>query len=191
LSRALVFGLFAALVTSALPGQAAPPAKAPPHSPSPAAAKRAAVKPPLDFTGVWELDEKASRNVSAPMKNAVLSVRQTGNEIFIYPMGPAEGAHLLGETVVVDGRPYEKTLGQKETGYLTAQWGKDRKSLWLEVAAGPPEDPRRSIQRMVWTLSEDRKEWVRQSVSIQEGGSRESRLVFRRRAPGRTPTPVG
>jgi len=146
-------------------------------------------KPPLDFTGVWVLDEKASRNVSPPMRDAVLNVRQTGNEIWIAPMDPSK-SQLLAESIVVDGRPYVKTLGNKGKGILTAAWGKDRKSLWLEVTAGPEENPREVVQRSEWTLSADRRSWVRQSVSIQKGKRQQSTLVFRRRvAAARTPTP--
>jgi len=137
-------------------------------------------KPPLDFTGVWVLDEKASRNVSRAMSGAVLTVRQTGDHIILSPMDP-EKSQLLAESIVVDGKPYVKTLGNKGKGVLTAQWGTDRKSLWLEVTAGPDDDPRQTVQRSVWKLADDRKTWVRQSVSIQDGKSQESSLVFRRK----------
>ncbi len=166
-----------------------PPAKA-----APAPTRAAAAKPPLDFTGVWELDEKSSRNVSRPMTGEVLTVRQTGNQIWISPMDP-EKSHLLSESIVADGKTYEKALGTKGKGYLTVDWGKDGKSLWLEVTAGPDEDPRKVVQRSVWKLSKDRRVWVRQSVSIQNGKTTEATLVFRRRtapprAAAKTPTPV-
>ena len=122
------------------------------------------------------------------MREAVLNVRQTGNQIWISPMDPSR-SHLMAESIVVDGRGYEKTLGNKGKGILTAAWGKDRKSLWLEVTAGPESDPRAIVQRSVWKLSDDRRTWVRQSVSIQNGKSQEATLVFRRqKAPSRTPT---
>ncbi len=145
-----------------------------------AAARPTPEKPPLDFTGVWILDEEASRNVSPAMSGAVLTVRQTGDRIYLSPMDP-EKSHLLAESIVVDGKPYEKTLGNKGKGLLKADWGTDRKSLWLEVTAGPEEDPRQVVQRSVWKLSDDRKTWVRQSVSIQNGKTQESMLVFRRK----------
>lgn len=171
-----------------------PPPPAATNAPARATTRSASAKPPLDFTGVWELDEKSSRNVVAAMSGEVLTVRQTGNQIWISPMDPAK-SHLLSESIVVDGKTYEKTLGNKGKGYLTVDWGKDGRSLWLEVTAGPDEDPRKVVQRSVWKLSKDRRVWVRQSVSIQNGKTTEATLVFRRRiAPPRaavkTPTPV-
>ena len=165
---------------------AAPVTPAAPKSNPAKTPRTAALKPPLDFTGVWVLDEKESRNVSPPMHDAVLNVRQTGNEIWISPMDPSK-SHLMAEEIVVDGRPYEKTLGNKGKGVLTADWGKDRASLWLEVTAGPPEDPRQTVQRSVWKLSADRRTWVRQSVSIQGGRTQDATLVFRRRVAVPTP----
>jgi hypothetical protein len=178
---ALGAALLAAVVSEAFASSAPPPA-----SPSAASAARPTpVRPPLDFTGVWVLDEKASRNISAPLRDAVLNVRQTGNEIWISPMDPSK-SHLLSESIVVDGRPYQKTLGNSGKGILVAVWGKDGKSLWLEVTAGPEENPRQVVQRSVWKLSTDRRTWVRQSVSIQKGNTRDAMLVFRRRET-RTP----
>ena len=146
-------------------------------------------KPPLDFTGVWVLDEGASRNVSPAMHGEVLNVRQTGNRIWIEPMD-ASKSRLSSESIVADGQPYEKALGTKGSGWVTVDWGRDGKSLWIEVAAGPGENPRRVMQRSVWKLSDDRRTWVRQSVSIQDGKTREATLVFRRRtAPPRRGTP--
>jgi len=182
------FWLLLAAGLQASPPPAAPPAATPPART--AAAPRATPrKPPLDFTGVWVLDENASRNVSPPMRGSVLNVRQTGNEIWISPMDPAK-SHILSEAIVADGRTYEKTLGNSGKGYLTVDWGKDGKSLWLEMAAGPEDNPRQVVQRGKWELSEDRQTWLRQSVSIQNGKTKESTLVFRRRVEaGRTPTP--
>ncbi|MGH9368544.1 MAG: hypothetical protein ACRD3M_12805 [Thermoanaerobaculia bacterium] len=186
--RVLLVGFLLPTVTEALAPQVPPRTEAP-ASPSPAAAVRPAPeKPPLDFTGVWVLDEKESRNVSPAMREAVLSVRQTGNQIWIDPMDPA-GSHLLGESIVADGRTYEKTLGNKGKGLLTVAWAKDGKALWLEVTAGPGENPRQVVQRSVWKLSADRRVWVRQSVSIQDGKTQESMLVFRRRETRATTTP--
>ena len=180
--------LFVPLFFSLLPASSAAP-DVTPAPPAAATPRPKPEKPPLDFTGVWELDEKASRNVSPVLAGAVLNVRQTGNQIWISPMDPAK-SRILSESIVADGRPYEKTLGTKGKGILTVSWGKDRKSLWLEVLAGPEDDPRRIVQRSVWKLSADRRTWIRQSVSIQDGQTSESMLVLhRRQTPPRGATP--
>ncbi len=139
-------------------------------------------KPPLDFSGTWTLDPKLSRNVSAQMRDAVLSVRQKGNRIWISPVKSETGPRqrILSEEIVADARPYEKALGPAGKGLVTAGWAKDGKALWIEVTAGPPEDPGSAIQRSVWKLSSDRQVWVRESVSISKGHSGSARLVFRR-----------
>lgn len=183
--RALLALLLAGAASQALPRQAKPPES---RRPAPAA-RPTPSRPPLDFTGVWVLDEKASRNVAPAMSGEVLNVRQTGNEIWISPMDPSK-SHLLSESIVADGRPYEKTLGNSGKGVLVAAWGKDGKSLWLEVTAGPESDPRQVVQRSEWKLSADRRTWVRQSVSIQNGQTRDATLVFRRRIASPTPTPT-
>ncbi|HEX9147880.1 MAG TPA: hypothetical protein VF958_01840 [Thermoanaerobaculia bacterium] len=136
-------------------------------------------KPPLDFSGTWTLDEKASRGVSTNMHGAVLRVEQSGDHIRIFPVG--RRAKLLGEEIVADGRPYEKALGPGR-GVVTATWSKDGASLWLEVTAGTQEDPRAAaaIQRSVWKLSPDGRTWLRHSVSMQGKELREARLVFRK-----------
>jgi len=179
-------GAVALGIVAALAG-ATPRADAAARTPAPV---RTASRPPLDFTGVWVLDEKESRNVSPAMKDAVLDVRQTGNRIWISP-ADASKSHLLAESLVADGRAYEKTLGlaSKAKGWVTVDWARDGKALWLEVTAGPEANPRQVVQRSVWKLSDDRKTWVRQSVSIQEGKTQQSTLVFRRReaAAARTP----
>src|SRR5262249_17692337 len=161
--------LLAALVQAAADAPATPAPAAPAAAVSP---RPAPEKPPLDFTGVWEVDDKASRNANSAMQGEGLNVRQTGNQIWTEPMNPKK-TRLLAETIVVDGRPYEKALGTKGKGILTVAWAKDRKSLWLEMTAGPDEDPRRIVQRSVWKLSKDRKTWIRQSVSMQEGKTSE------------------
>ena len=137
-------------------------------------------RPPLDFSGTWVLDEGASRSVAPAMSEAVVEVRQHGNEIWLSPEEPAK-SHLLAESIVADGRAYEKTLGNKAKVTLTVAWGKDRKSLWLEMTAGPPENPRSSVQRSVWKLSPDRNTWYRQSVTVQNGKVQQATLVFRRK----------
>jgi hypothetical protein len=139
-------------------------------------------KPPLDFSGTWTLDSKSSVNVSAQMQGAVLSVRQKGDRIWISPVKAEAGprSRILSEEIVADSRPYEKALGPAGKGLVTAGWARDGKSLWIEVAAGPPENPGEAIQRSVWRLSEDRQVWVRESFSISKGRSGRARLVFRR-----------
>ena len=140
-------------------------------------------RPPLDFSGTWELDPTASVNVSRQMKGAVLSVTQKGNRIWVSP-GKSETEPrppILAEEIVVDGQPYEKALGPAGKGLVTAAWSKDGKSLWIEFEAGPPENRRAAVQRSVWKISEDGTVWVRESVSVSEGRSSRARLVFRKR----------
>lgn len=122
------------------------------------------------------------------MRGAVLRIDQSGDHIRMFPIG--RGNELLAEEIVADGRPYEKALGSGR-GVVTASWSKDGESLWLELAAGPRENPRATVQRSVWKLSRDRKTWIRHSVTVQGGERAETRLVFRKRekAPNPTPSP--
>ena len=139
--------------------------------------------PPLDFSGVWALDAKVSRNVSLQMRDAVLSVTQSGDRIWISAV-QTPGAHrqaILSEEIVADGRPYEKTLGPAGMGIVTAGWAKDGKSLWIQVLAGAAEDPGSALQRSVWKLSADKTVWTRDSVSVSRGQAKTARLVFRKR----------
>lgn len=168
------------LLAAALPP--VPSAALPPEAPKPTARPMApSRKPPLDFTGVWELDATASRGVPSNMRGAVLSVTQTGHRILIEPVGGGR-AVLTADQIVADGRTYEKTVGPKAKGYVTASWSPDRASLRLEVTAGLGENPKASVQRSIWTLSKDRKVWVRQSMTSVDGKTTATRLVFRRRA---------
>jgi hypothetical protein len=139
-------------------------------------------RPPLDFSGTWELDPKLSVNVSSQMAGAVLSVTQKGNRIWISPVTAEQGPRqrILSEEIVVDGRPYEKALRPAGKGLVTAGWAKDGTSLWIEVEAGPPENPLAAVQRSVWKISQDRTVWVRESVSVSQGHSSRARLVFRK-----------
>jgi hypothetical protein len=116
------------------------------------------------------------------MRGAVLSVRQAGNRIWISSVKPDTGprSRILAEEIVVDARPYEKALGPAGKGLVTAGWAADGKSLWIEVAAGPPENPGEAIQRSVWRLSDDGQTWVRESMSVSKGHSGRARLVFRK-----------
>ena len=139
-------------------------------------------RPPLDFSGVWELDPRMSLNVSSHMMGAVLSVRQEGDRIWITPVKAEGGSRpaILAEEIVADAHPYEKALGPAGKGVVTAGWAADGKALWIEVLAGPSENPREAVQRIIWKLSEDRNLWVRESVSMSPGNAKSSRLVFRR-----------
>lgn len=146
-----------------------------------------------DFSGIWEIDSAASAGGAKNMEGAVLEVTQKEDRIWIQPAAETMGRRVLAEEVVVDGRSYEKSLGGVGgKGSLVAKWGTDAKSLWLEVTAGPEDDPRHVVQRSVWRLSDDRSTWVRETVTLQDGAPRrESRLVFRRQDPkkaGKTPT---
>jgi hypothetical protein len=136
---------------------------------------------PLDFSGTWVLDPKASVNVSSRMENAVLKVSQNGNRIFISPVGRKMG--VMAEEIVADGEGYEKSLGNGRTGIVRAAWSSDGRSLRLEIVAGD------SQQRSVWKLSADRSVWVRDTSTLEHGMRRNSRLVFRRQTAAAAPTP--
>jgi hypothetical protein len=153
---------------------------------APASKSKAPAPPPLDFSGVWELDPKMSVRISPNMQNAVLSVSQKGNRLWISPVQTTgkDRQAILAEEIVADGRPYEKALGPAGKGLVTAGWARDGKSLWIEVQAGPPENPKAALQRSVWKLSGDRKVWVRESVSLSKGNAKSTRLVFRKKEPG-------
>ncbi len=170
--------LLAVLLWASLPLLAAPAAPTPAPKKTPAAASPA--RPPLNFSGVWEFDRKMSRGVSRNMEEAVLTVTQTGNRIFITPQGKAKET-ILAEEIVVDGQPYEKALGPAGKGLVTAAWGKDNRSLWIDVAAGTPEEPRAAVQQIKWTLSSDGNVWIRETVSISKFRTGRSRLVFRKK----------
>jgi hypothetical protein len=177
------------LAALALPAGAGPPTAAP-------AKKKAEVRRPgaaggpTDFSGIWELDGMSSSLPSRHLQNSILEVTQKGPRIWIQPVGKTRD-RVLAEEVVVDGRAYEKSLGNQEKGTLTARWGEDGKSVWLEVVAGTDEDPRAGVQRSVWRLSQDRNVWVRETVTTRKGTAQSSRAVFRRQKPGkREPTPA-
>ena len=145
---------------------------------------------PTDFSGIWELDEKSSSLPSRHLRDAVLEVTQKGARIWIQPLGKTR-TRVLAEEVVVDGHTYEKSLGNQEKGTLTARWGEDGKSVWLEVVAGTADDPRAGVQRSVWRLSPDRNVWVRETVTTHEGSAQSTRAVFRRQSAGkREPAPA-
>lgn len=177
MKRVLRGAVLAGLLAAPLPAaQVAPPA-APKEAGTPGKARSA--RPPLDFSGVWVLDARASRGAPSHMTDAVLSVRQDGNKIWIEPI-EQKRPFLLSEQIVVDGQPYEKAVGPKQKGTVTAGWAKDNQSLWLQVVAGTPEEPI-GAQRMVWRLAEGGKTWIRQTSVIQANGTRDTILVFRKR----------
>lgn len=174
--------LLASLAASAL-AQEAP---APTPSPRPARKPQAAKAPhtPLDFTGTWELDAKASHGVVPAMENAALKVHQNGNRIWIEPLGTALGK-LQSEEIVVDGQPYEKRLG-KEKGTVLAKWGNDE-SLWIEAVIPTPQDPRAAVQRTIWRLRDFGNTWTRQTRTVSGELSKDTFYVFRRRPNDWTP----
>jgi hypothetical protein len=173
-----LFFFVALLLCGALPVEGAPASKY--------KSKSKTAPPPIDFSGTWELDPKMSIRVSSNMQDAVLSVSQKGNRIWISPVQTAGKARpaILAEEIVADGRPYEKALGPAGKGLVTAGWARDGKSLWIEVQAGPPENPKAALQRSIWKLSGDRTVWVRVSVSLSKGNAKSTRLVFRKKEPG-------
>ena len=183
MSRTLVLAL-ASLLLAGVAGPARAAALARKPSPRPSS-------PPLDFTGVWEIDPSMSLNVSSQMRNAILSVTQKGNRIWISPVTSGKGSMIMSEEIVADGRPYEKALGPAGKGVVTATWAEDRQSLRIEVTAGAEKgsDPS-AIQRSIWKLSADKNVWIRESFSISAGKPRSARLVFRRSAAAPTPAPT-
>jgi hypothetical protein len=167
------------LLLAASPGAAEPaPTPRSPGSRTPGPHRRAG--PPLDFSGVWELDSAESRGVAPSMEGAVISVRQNGNRIWIEPVD-ARRSDLLADEIVVDGRKYEKNLGRQQKGTVIADWGKDRSSLWLQAVVDLPEGGEAAAQRMVWRLRDGGRVWTRQTWIIEQGKRRETFLVFRKR----------
>jgi hypothetical protein len=164
-----------------------------PPSAAPAKKKSASLRPgaaggPTDFSGIWEFDKQSS-SPSRHLQNSVLEVTQKGERIRIQPLGKTRNL-VLAEEVVVDGRAYEKSLGNQK-GTLTARWGEDGRSVWLEVVAGTDEDPRAGVQRSVWRLSQDRNVWMRETATMHKGSTQTSRAVFHRQDAGkRKPTPA-
>ncbi len=177
------------LVAACAAAQTPAPTRA--AAPKPKATKTPAPKKaasPPNFSGEWVLDPQASQGVSQAMEDAVLRVRQTGNHIWIEPIG-GKGRRLLAEEIVVDGRSYEKVLGGRQRGTVQAAWGKDGE-LWIEAIVGTEENPSAGRQRMIWRLRDGGQTWTRQTRTLQEDGSaRDTFLVFRKRPPGAVPSP--
>lgn len=165
-----------------------PSAAAPKTEHKKGSAKPSSPKPPLDFSGVWELDPKASQGVVKAMEHAAIKIEQNGNRIWISPLGAASTEKLLADQIVVDGQLYEKKLG-KDKGTVLAKWGTDNQSLWIEAVNGTPQDPRAAVQRMVWRLRDFGNTWTRQSWTISGETSKQTFLVFRKRPADWVPTP--
>lgn len=195
-------GVAAAALLLAASGAAQTPASPKTVSPKPTAArtpaKSKAAQARPDFTGDWVLDEKASRGVPEAMEGAILRVRQTGDHIWVEPVG-GKGRRLLSDEIVADGRSYEKRLGARQRGTVQAAWGKDGE-LWIEavvVSEDKPEGGGR--QRMIWRLRDGGQTWTRQTRTLQEDGTaHDTFLVFRKRplgsfvpTPRPTPAPSG
>jgi hypothetical protein len=161
----------------------------PTPSPKPPSKKAKPGRPPVDFSGVWELDTKTSHGVVKALENSAIRVQQTGNRITIEPIGQNASQHLMADQIVVDGKQYEKNLG-RDKGTVIAKWGNDGTSLWMEAVSGNNEDPRAAVQRMVWRLQDFGNTWTRQSWTISGAGSKQTFLIFRRRPPDWVPTIV-
>ena len=173
----------AALLLSAAPltAQIAPPTPEATAPPKPASGARVAKpKAPLDFAGVWEIDVKASKGVSTSMSKAVLSIRQSGDRLWIEPIEQPR-PYLSAEEIVVDGKLYEKAVGRGDKGTVQAQWGKDNKDLWIQTVTKNAEGAEVAYQRSQWTLEDGGKTWTRHTWTIQKGQTRESVLVFKKR----------
>ncbi len=148
--------------------QAAPPPTAPPQ-PAPKVAKA-----PLDFSGVWELDAKASKGVSKNMEKAVISIRQSGDRIWIEPI-EQKRPWLVADEIVVDGKVYEKAIGGGKKGSVQAQWGKDKKSLWIQTTAEHRGEPRLGLDARRLGAEGRREDLDAAHVELLAG--REARVV--------------
>jgi hypothetical protein len=168
-AAAAAFCVAALLGAQAVPAPTAPPKTAPSTG-----------KAPLDFSGIWEIDLKKSRGISKNMEKAVISIRQSGDRIWMEPI-EQQRPWLVAEEIVVDGRLYEKAVGGGRKGTVQAEWGKDKKSLWIQAATGTDENPSAAVQRTVWRLRDGGKTWTRQTWTVQKDETRESFLVFRKR----------
>jgi hypothetical protein len=181
LMAAVCGALLASVLAAQSPTRTPKPAPAPKSARTPGPAKRSA--PPLDFSGVWELDPAASKGVTKRMEGAVLQVRQNGNRIWIEALGRSRN-NLTAEEIVVDGKRYEKALGNGKKGTVEAAWGKDGKSLWLQAVLSDDEGSLAATQRMIWRLRDGGKTWTRQTRTLEPDGAKDTFLVFRRQARG-------
>jgi hypothetical protein len=170
----------AALLSAAFAvGQTAPPTPAPTAGAPHGQASKPA-RPPIDFSGLWDIDLPASKGVSSSMGKAVLSVRQNGDRIWIEPVEQPR-PYLSADELVVDGKLYEKAVGRGEKGTVQAAWAKDRKSLWIQTVTRNPEGEQVAYQRSQWQLRDGGKTWTRRTWTVQNDQTRESFLVFRKR----------
>ncbi|HEY1434921.1 MAG TPA: hypothetical protein VGG65_06065 [Thermoanaerobaculia bacterium] len=167
-------------------------AQAAPPTPAPTAVRPAptgkAPKAPLDFAGTWEIDLTASKGVSKNMEKAVLTVRQNGDRIWIQPIEQRR-PYLTADEIVVDGQKYEKALGRGMRGSVQAEWGKDKKSLWIQSVTSSDENPKVAFQRSVWELKDGGKVWSRRTWTVQNNENRETLLVFKKREAAIPPPP--
>jgi hypothetical protein len=136
--------------------------------------------PPLDFSGVWDIDLAQSQGVSTAMKQAVLSVRQSGNTILVEPIEQPR-PFLSADEIVVDGKVYEKAIGRGAKGTVRAFWATDGKSLWIETITKHTDGTEVAHQRSQWTLNNGGTVWTRHTWTVQDGKNRESVLVFKKR----------
>ena len=120
------------------------------------------------------------------MEKAVISIRQNGDRIWIEPI-EQKRPWLVADEIVVDGKVYEKALGGGKKGSVQAQWGKDKKSLWIQTTAGTEENPDSG-----WTARRLGAEGRREDLDAAARGAfsqaekRESFLVFRKREATKT-----
>jgi hypothetical protein len=189
LGIAAAIGLGVAILSAQEAPAPTPTARPVKSSAGKGSAKPSTTKAPLDFSGVWELDPKASQGVVKAMDHAAIRIEQNGNRIWISPLGAASTEKLLADQIVVDGQLYEKKLG-KDKGTVLAKWGTDNQSLWIEAVNGTPQDPRAAVQRMVWRLQDFGNTWTRQSWTISGETSKQTYLVFRKRPADWVPTPL-
>lgn len=177
--KRLLAGAAAILLAAVALAQTAPPTPTFPPKPKPKA-KGSSTKPPLDFTGVWVLDPKASTGVAPQMAGVVFQVRQNGNRIWIEQI-ESQSRMIVSEEIVVDGQKYEKGLGGGQKGTLEAAWGNDNTSLWLQAIAAAGDNPTGAVQRMIWRLRDNGQTWTRQTRTIQPDSVKDTFLVFRKR----------
>jgi len=174
--------LAAAAAGAVAAAQTAPPTPAPTAAATPKSGSKgakASKAAPLDFSGVWEIDAAASKGLTKNMSEAVLSIRQNGDKIWMEPVDRSK-RYISSDVIVVDGKLYEKAVGRGMKGTVQAQWGKDKASLWIQSTTGTEEKPNSAMQRAVWRLRDHGKVWTRQTWTVEDGKTRESFLVFRK-----------
>jgi hypothetical protein len=179
--RRFAAGALLVFSAAALAAQIAPPATPTPAPTKPSSPSGKSARParaPIDFSGTWEIDPAQSKGLSTSMREAVISIRQNGDRIWMEPVDHSR-KYLSSEEIVVDGRLYEKALGRGMKGTVQAAWAKDRKSLWIQTVQKNAEGERVAYQRAQWTLK-DPNTWMRRTWTVQQDNNRESVLVFHR-----------